>query len=340
MILFVTHTLSLTGSPKSMYNILLNLDINEKVIVISFEDGPLKSEYLALKNIELLVLDEKNFVLKNIKYLQFLFSHKPRLIFFNSFILGFQNLISKLFFYNTIAYNREFYEMLSKNKFIAILKLYLNFFSNKIIAVSQSNSIFLKMHGFNVDEVIYNICPTYKKKSYISNSNFFNIAFIGTFDHRKGFDRFIEIASYFKSNKKIVFHAFGDFVDTESILTRDKAIFKDLNIQFHGYVNNLDSYYHNFDLHLFLSRADSLPRTVMEATMNCVPTIGTNVGGTIELLPEGWEFCIDYDLKKMTKIINGFFANEYNYPLIKEQLGSKSKEFEKEYIINNILEIL
>lgn len=86
------------------------------------------------------------------------------------------------------------------------------------------------------------------------------------------------------------------------------------NVKFAGYLNReqLDSYLDATDLFVLPTRAEGLPRVIIEAMAKGLPCISTNVSGNPELLSAHW--LIDYDdVEALTERIRELCSNAALY---------------------------
>lgn len=112
-----------------------------------------------------------------------------------------------------------------------------------------------------------------------------------------------------KTISKIVWHHFGDGPLASDLHELTKIRRADLDINFHGQVDNktLMDFYKKQPLSLFLnvSTTEGLPVSIMEALSFGVPVVATNVGGTSELVNEnvGTLLRPDFNITELAKNI-------------------------------------
>ncbi|WP_414042231.1 glycosyltransferase [Macrococcus sp. EM39E] len=80
------------------------------------------------------------------------------------------------------------------------------------------------------------------------------------------------------------------------------------------------------DIMLFPSKAEGLPRVVIEAMACSLPVISTNVGGTPELLESNY-ITTPTDIKKMSDISKALIDDIYEYKRISERNYNKAMEY-------------
>ena len=117
----------------------------------------------------------------------------------------------------------------------------------------------------------------------------------------------------FNNNKNVHFVAIGDGPDRANYINYiSKSQLKNV-FTFTGYVSPVYTYLSQLDVFLLTSKWEGMPNVVMEAMLNRVPVISTDVDGSRELIRHGENgFLVDIDdVNSMSdfvvKIINGDF---------------------------------
>lgn len=133
---------------------------------------------------------------------------------------------------------------------------------------------------------INNVNPSWAKASNAikewGSAKFRIVSVNGFSDYRKGCDIFLAaISSLLDEGYDIEAYIAGDGTMLSDYQKKYK---KYSNIYFSGRIDKPGDYIKQFDLAVVPSRADSCPNTVMEALLNDVPVIGSNVGGIPEIL--------------------------------------------------------
>lgn len=152
----------------------------------------------------------------------------------------------------------------------------------------KRHSVFAKFIRRKTKIQINNVNPSWAKASNTikeRTSTKFRIGSVNGFsDYRKGCDIFLEaISSLLDDGYNIEAYIAGD----GTMLSNYQKKYKKYNdIHFSGRIDNPGDYIKQFDLAVVPSRADSCPNTVMEALLNEIPVIGSNVGGIPEILAD------------------------------------------------------
>ncbi len=149
----------------------------------------------------------------------------------------------------------------------------------------KRHALFAKCINKKTRIQINNVNPSWAVASEVKKeeASTFRIASVNGFsDSRKGCDLFLEaVSSLIDQGKQIEAFIAGD----GRLLLQYKEQYKNYNgIHFVGRISNPGDWIKQFDLAVVPSRADSCPNTVMEALLNDVPVIASNVGGIPEIL--------------------------------------------------------
>ena len=133
-------------------------------------------------------------------------------------------------------------------------------------------------------------------------------------------------------NDKFLFLIIGDFLDLRTKNEFSQFIHKhSLNDRFivTGYTDNIFKYLKYTNIVCLTSRSESLPRVVLESMAMKVPIVAFNVGGTVELLPENYNYLVEpFDLNLFTdKVIELSKLPAYNN--IKNLLYTRSQIIHK-----------
>ena len=335
MLVVVTHTLERTGSPISLLNLVKNRSIFSDCKLISYSDGPLKENFESL-GIEVIIVKTKVKIFRLIQLIYFIHLLNPKNILINSAICFEAIIASKINKIRFAVYLREFETMLSRYKTISNLKIQMLRLSNIVICVSTANQEWINNKIDVKTVVIPNgiSLPKEQEQGILTEKNGTDLLFVGTFDKRKGFDRLLRIIDYVNQHNfnKVNFHLYGDFPDKNS-----KEKFKNEleniklnypNVFTYGFVNELRYAYQSADAILLLSRQESLPRVVMEASSFGCPSVVYDVGGTRDLLPDSWEYCYDDDMQYLEGVIKIISINNEERNRLSNLVKIHIKNFE------------
>lgn len=105
------------------------------------------------------------------------------------------------------------------------------------------------------------------------------VSFIGRLSSEKGPDIFIQLASHFKNNNKLVFNLFGDGPERHKL---EKNLPNNCHIR--GFTSDMDKVWHNSDILVISSREEGLPMVAIEAMMSGVLVVSTKVGQLDKLI--------------------------------------------------------
>ncbi len=158
------------------------------------------------------------------------------------------------------------------------------------------------------------------------------------FNGRKGYNQLIEALKLLKQRgvEVIVRFAGGDYNDGVSRLTEyaEQLGVRDM-IRFMGYLTRkeLDSFLSNADLYVMPTKAEGLPRVIIEAMAKGLPCITTPVSGNPELIED--QFLVDYyDINTLAIKIRELLSNKQLYEETSKLNFHKSLEYEASVLQN------
>jgi glycosyltransferase involved in cell wall biosynthesis len=307
--------------------------LNKKDIKVSYHElGVLRKKYLnPFGLINRLVI--------NIKAIKFLSNYIKNcsidLVYTNTStvlsggIAAKKNGIPSLFHVHEIPTGNWLYEIFS-GKII-------NRISSKVITVSNSVKIhWLKNINEHKIERVYNGIEYKKMDSIIKldkEKDDFVITSVARLIPYKGHMYLIEIADQLiKKSSKFKFLIVGDTLPSYSSYEKSiKQKVKDLGlenqIKFLGFREDISSILKQSDLFIHPAIApDPLPTVLFESLYNNLPSVATNLGGTIEILDNGKNgLLIPFnDSRKAANLINEYCSN---YKLQKKHLENSKKNF-------------
>jgi glycosyltransferase involved in cell wall biosynthesis len=277
----------------------------------------------------------------------------------NTSVVNIGALISKFSEIPHIWHIREFgeedhglYFRANKNKCIK----FMNDSSSRIITISKA--VYDKYKEYIDNDklcVIYNgISSTYLQvKSFNKRKSSVDILISGSVNKGKGQKDAI------KSMKEIINLGFSNVNlniagrGNQDYINMLKKLVKDLNlkdnVKFLGYISNMKKLRQDMDIELVCSKKEAFGRVTIEAMMSMMPVIGSNTGGTRELIKDGFNGLlyeqenyhdladkIKYLLENREKIIE-MGTNAYNFA--KENFTAKKNAEEIYKIYKKVLNI-
>ena len=362
-ILLAHSSNDLYGASKILLNII-ELLINEgyKVYLFLPEKGPLHENDIIKKCdiniIEFGVFRKRYFnffglinrsyhIIKSTFVISsFISKNKIDLVYTNTSTVISPTIASKLSGIPSIFHIHEI--PLSSKLYTKFLTSFINIFSTKVIAVSNSVSNYWTNNGVVKEKIttIYNGFKfNFKTKNKLSGSEivFCNISRIIPY---KGHLFLIELfneLSKFKNN--LILNIIGDTLpEYESYYYGLKVKAEQYNltkkINFIGYQSDVKKYLEksNFLIHSPIS-PDPLPTVIFEAIESDTPVIFTNLGGSYEILDSGKNgLAINHlSVKKSVEVILEFIDNSFEQEKnIKKAKSYVEKNFQMSSFNNNI----
>jgi glycosyltransferase involved in cell wall biosynthesis len=144
-------------------------------------------------------------------------------------------------------------------------------FLSRNIAVSQRIQSRIPFNCELLRNFIFDLPPMTQRQRHTQ----LQVGFVGRLSFEKGIDRFVHLSRQLPACR---FHVFGDG-ELSSIVEGVGEI------NWHGAVKSMDSYWRQLDLLVISSRAEGLPMAALEAMAHGVPVVSTNVGELASLLP-------------------------------------------------------
>ncbi|MGQ7687986.1 glycosyltransferase family 4 protein [Streptococcus suis] len=138
-------------------------------------------------------------------------------------------------------------------------------------------------NGFEITQLKYEI----KKFSQLTKESLINIAATGQVSPGKGQHEAIRACELLiKEGYKIVLNLYGE-IDYD-YLNKTVPNFNNFSwLRLHGSVSDLYERRHDIDIELVCSKNEAFGRVTIEAMLHRIPIIGSNTGGTIELIDDG-----------------------------------------------------
>ena len=214
-------------------------------------------------------------------------------------------------------------------------------FTNKVVGVSWS----VKRHLVNTGEipehkgyVIYN--PVSISKIYDRiDKDYFNIIYVGRLEKVKNVETLVRAFSYLKQ-KNLLLTIVGDGNEMENLKSLAKKVSLEKNITFTGFTDNPSHFLSNADLFVLPSFSEGFGIAAVEAMMQKVPVLCSNVGGIPEFVNDeenGWLFN-PKDENELILKLNTILSLEKNYLQEITQKGYQSviEKFTVEKYIHNL----
>lgn len=155
---------------------------------------------------------------------------------------------------------------------------------------------------------------------------------------RKGHEQMIQMLEKIKSNRVNV-NAFFIGEGPESEIAKLKQLARECgvedNVTFTGYISKseIHSYLLNADLYVMPTKAEGLPRVVIEAMSVGLPCISSRVSGLPELLQD--HFLTDYhDIDTLSQLVVELLTTPALYEKTSLENFNKSKEYEASILEN------
>ena len=241
-------------------------------------------------------IDKKNLIKKNVYnlkkirdiffLLKLIFFRKSKICIYNR-IGSFRLLMFLILFFFKIIIVHERGVAYNINSFIGQLIVKINsLLINKIITNSNATKILLqKKFSINKIKIItvhngFEILNNDIKPEFKTN-NKFTVGFCGRFEIPKNPLKFVEIANYSKANNSLKFIMIGNGSLYNLIKFKSKKI-NNLEILKSQY--NLKEFYKKIDLLIVPSIREPFGNVIIEAGINMVPVIASNVDGIPEII--------------------------------------------------------
>lgn len=366
-ILFIAHENKLNGANKSMINLIDALSYKHKFFVwCPEEEGPL-TEVLSEKNISYIskfyykwctyfvhqprsifhlcwrrlkwILRENHYNKKiALEMVDFLKENHIELIHMNSSIINIGVLLKECsnipllwhfrefgkedFGWDTLTTQKGFYKCVKEN-------------ADKVVTVSKAVANKYEQYlGENQVQVVYNgVDQTniHPKKSYHNlEKKKLVLLQAGTLCYQKGQNIAIEAMKILHeegiNNVELLLAGSGEVPGTYSA-----SELKLWGVCLLGQVKNMVELRENVDVELVCSKAEAFGRVTVEAMMGGIPVIGTNSGGTAELIQDGETGLLfaPGNAKELAHKIKFLYFNRKEI----ERMGKNAFEYSKEYFL-------
>lgn len=333
-VLHVLPTLKKDGAEVQLANVLQEIK-NTNVDVFTFDiyengdsiESMLKNNNLYFKNS---IFYLKNIIDKN-KY-DIVHSHLPKA----DLIVGLLRLFNEKF-KHIVSVHAKYGTRKSESK---LKYVFSNFFwkktlnrSSGVISISESIKDWLveeKDIDNDLIKTIYYGVKIKEREQKVKNKNIIGMA--ARILPWKGFDKVLETAHYLK-NENINFSLKLAGSDDIGYLNNLKKISKELNIddnvEFFDHFSEIDKFFEQIDLFLFLSESEGFGLVVLEAIENNVAVICSNISPLNEFVSNEFNSLVNRENPEQIAIlIKSYFDN--NCEILK-----KAQNIQKEYISKN-----
>lgn len=176
---------------------------------------------------------------------------------------------------------------------ITISKAIYNYYISERKLLSQLNT-----------KTIYNgiaIIPTYHKSYFLNNT--MNFCVCGLITEGKNQIEIIEALKYLKEYNFIVhFIGGGNEYYIRKLKEKTEELDVENKVKFWGYQSNVNDILKEMDIGIIPSKKEAFGRVTIEYMLNYMPVIGSNSGGTPELVAEGTGMV--YELGKADELAN------------------------------------
>lgn len=301
-LLVFTHQSDESGAPRSLVNILEESKLNSysEVYTVILRRGTLVKKIESVST-ESMVID--GFMAKSVigrilsvfLILKFINKNGPfECALINSSVNLRALLICSVFRQKFVVYVRESEGMI-KN-FLGNFRRYLFRYASTLICVSNDTHKWVDKYSCGVKvTTIHNgsnfLCRVSNLQVNDVRNKSICLAYVGFLDKRKGIDYFTDIVSYLiDKTEHIHFKIIGEVRDDDCLKRLNKMNEKSNRLHFTGVVDDIFPHLNGCHGVLMLSREEALPRVVLEAASVGIPTIGYDVNGTKELLPDDYRY--------------------------------------------------
>lgn len=300
-ILYVLDKPNLYGSERHVQKLIESFRAIHSIELLTFQEGPLLHVITEEKRkfpfswFDLLNLNKWHKLAQILKssQIQLIHAHQPKAIFVMSIMGWLLNIKTIITIHSLPITNAQSHQYKFLGMFVwlghQLLKFISELFASKIVYLSQfsfKTSLF-PQKSVVIPNWISNDVNVRESKSFTSGSKIKFIT-VGTISYNKGFDRLLDILSSY-SNKNWELHVVGS-VDSsfQPKLVEMLSNFElKSQIIFHGFQNEVSSYFKASDIFIMLSRAETFGMVYIEAMSYGLPIIAWDIPVVHEILPKG-----------------------------------------------------
>jgi glycosyltransferase involved in cell wall biosynthesis len=300
-ILYVLDKPNLYGSERHVQKLIACFSKTHSIQLLTFQHGPLLHEVsedklmFSFSWVDLLNINKWYKLARTIKsnQIQLIHAHQPKAIFVMSLLGCLLNIKTIITIHSLPITNAQSHQNKVRSSFVwlghHVIKFLSEFFASRIIYLSQfsKKTTFFPHKSDVIPNWISNVVNIRARKSFTCGSKIRFIT-VGTVSYNKGFDRLLDVLSTY-SNKNWELHVVGSIEPSfQHKLDRMLSNF-DLKSQliFHGFQNEVSSYFKASDIFIMLSRAETFGMVYIEAMSYGLPIIAWDIPVLQEILPEG-----------------------------------------------------
>lgn len=215
--------------------------------------------------------------------------------------------------------------------------------SDAVIAISDAIKDRVNSYGEGVKTFrIYNgidVCEKYKKN--YCNEGIVRFCIVGSIKEQKGQFDCVKACDLLKQKNidNFRFYIVGGigglhFKQIEEYIDEHPGIKE--NIVFTGYCDNVDEFLKNMDVGIMASYEEAFGRVTVEYMSNYMPVIGTNTGGTPEILTEEGRFFEPADIVGLSKHMEDLVKHKEKIQTEGEKARRTAEKFTKERNVKEI----
>lgn len=339
-ILFVTHEKEINGSTKSLLDLIEGLKNECRIIVLAphsdgnavkaFRDRNIVTIYAPYWNWRI-KYHKNTFMYIRIKHMIYILrnilnifsayyiaalckKYEVDIIHSNTSVTNLGALIARIMNIKHVWHLREFGEEDFEMKFILPSKVCYKFMyksTDKFIYISNAIQNKYNLYFKNKGILIYDcINDSYIHRKSYSTSEVLKLLLAGHICESKGqmiaCKAINEMVSSGMSNVKLYLAGKGEDASIREYIDTNKL---EKNIILCGQIEQINIYREFTDVELVCSRCEAFGRVTIEAMMSGNPVIGSDVGGTSELIRNGFNgflYCRD-DVQDLVKKISFFY---------------------------------
>jgi L-malate glycosyltransferase len=342
-ILIFISSLSFGGAEKQAVADANLLCKHNKVLLISFTDGPLIKQLN--EKVTHLYLKKENYI-KTARRLARLVKKNGIQIIHSSLFAPMTIAALAGFFFKTPViwhFHSHEYDIPLRSRLSFRLLQRLPWVKKILFVNSELKTYFLNRFNFPIKKtgILFN-CSQFSKSNYKKKNNFFNIGYVGRLVKLKRVHYLIELADYLVKNKIDGFQIqiIGDGSEKQKLEEYSKKLKLHEKIIFHGFKSDTEIYYESMDLFVNPSKEECLSLALIDAGIKGIPSIAFNVGGNNEIVINNKTgYIVNTRVELFTKCIYLYRNDTLRLRFSKQAIIYCDKNFSKALHLNRLLEI-